>query len=181
MNELTDYSELLASLIAPKDDTRVSDTGVIFRSFFIRTYGCQMNERDSEKMAGLLTQMGFSNAASQEEADIIIYNTCCVRESAENKIFGHLSKLKSWKTEKKFILAVGGCMTQQKEISERLEKQHKYVDIIFGTANRHRLPEFLWRAINGERVTDINATIPATKREFLLKKGKKTFLKVIIK
>ncbi|MCL2578361.1 MAG: tRNA (N6-isopentenyl adenosine(37)-C2)-methylthiotransferase MiaB [Defluviitaleaceae bacterium] len=165
----TDYRYLLASQVTPKS-----------QSFFIRTYGCQMNERDSEKMAGLLTQIGFSNAMSQDDADIIIYNTCCVRESAEDKIFGHLSYLKHLKTEKNFILAVGGCMTQQKNIAELLEDKHKYVDIIFGTANRHRLPEFIWRAMNSERVTDISedetifpeiTDIPVTTRVFSHKAG----------
>jgi len=141
-----------------------------------------MNERDSEKMAGLLLQMGFVAAESQDDADIVIYNTCCVRESAEDKVLGHLSILRRQKTERKFILAVGGCMTQQKDMVSLLETKHKYVDIIFGTANRHRLPEFLWRVIeSGERVADISegdenefpeiTDIPVTTREFAHKAG----------
>ena len=154
-------------------------------TFFIRTYGCQMNERDSEKMAGLLVQMGFSPASAQEAADVIIYNTCCVRETAETKVLGHLSRLKRLKSErvkagqKPFILAVGGCMPQQPEMKQLLEEKHKYIDIIFGTGNRHRLPEFLWRVLeNGERVADITegdfpeiTDAPVTTREFSHKAG----------
>jgi len=149
-------------------------------SFFIRTYGCQMNERDSEKMAGLLTQIGFATAASQDDADLVLYNTCCVRESAEDKVIGHLSYLKRLKTERPFILAVGGCMPQQKNIAQLLKEKHKYVDLVFGTTNRHRLPEFLWRVMEkGERVVDISegddlpeiTDIAVTTREFSHKAG----------
>jgi len=124
--------------------------------FFIRTYGCQMNERDSEKMAGLLAQVGFTAAGSQDDADVVLYNTCCVRESAEDRVLGHLSVLRRQKTERQFVLAVGGCMPQQENMSQILRDKHKYVDLIFGTGNRHRLPEFLWRVMEGgERVCDI--------------------------
>jgi len=148
-------------------------------SFFIRTYGCQMNERDSEKMAGLLVQMGFVQSDSQESADIILYNTCCVRESAEDKVIGHLGNLKRMKTEKPFFLAVGGCMPQQEEMAKLLSEKHKYIDLVFGTGNRHRLPEFLWRVMDGgERVVDISegdeheiSDIPVTTREFPHKAG----------
>jgi tRNA-2-methylthio-N6-dimethylallyladenosine synthase len=139
-----------------------------------------MNERDSEKMAALLLQMGFEKAAAPETADLIVYNTCCVRESAEDKIFGHLSRLKPLKAERPgVIIAIGGCMTQQTGIMETIKNKHKYVDIIFGTTNRHRLPEFLWRAFAGERVIDISENedlpeitdIPVTTREFAHKAG----------
>ena len=151
-----------------------------FRSFFIRTYGCQMNERDSEKMAGLLAQMGLTAAASQDDADLVIYNTCCVRESAEDKVLGHLSYLKRLKTERPFILAVGGCMPQQAKMAELLSRKHKYINLVFGTTNRHRLPEFLWRVlVKNERVVDISegddlpeiTDIPVTTREFSHKAG----------
>ncbi|MCL1844826.1 MAG: tRNA (N6-isopentenyl adenosine(37)-C2)-methylthiotransferase MiaB [Defluviitaleaceae bacterium] len=151
-------------------------------SYFIRTYGCQMNERDSEKMAGLLSQIGFAQAAAQDTADIVIYNTCCVRESAEDKVFGHLSREKAAKARRSFILAIGGCMPQQPEMAEILREKHKYADIVFGTGNRHRLAEFLWRVIeNGERVIDISegesdelpeiTDVPVTTREFSHKAG----------
>jgi tRNA-2-methylthio-N6-dimethylallyladenosine synthase len=140
-----------------------------------------MNERDSEKMAGLLVQMGFEAADSQETADFVLYNTCCVRESAEDRVLGHLSRLKRIKADKPgLIVAVGGCMTQQSEMAKLLREKHKYVNLIFGTANRHRLPEFLWRVMeNNERVIDISecdeipeiTDIPVITREFPHKAG----------
>lgn len=149
--------------------------------FFIRTYGCQMNERDSEKMEGLLLQMGFESVASQDEADLVLYNTCCVRESAEDKIFGHLSYLKPLKAKKPgLVVAVGGCMPQQPDMAKKMEEKHLYVDLVFGTGNRHRLPEFLWRVLEKcERVIDISegdalpeiTGIPVTTREFSHKAG----------
>jgi len=149
--------------------------------FFIRTYGCQMNSRDSEKLTGLLTQLGYAPVTSQDDADLILYNTCCVRESAEDKIWGHLSRLKKAKTTKPgLIIGVCGCMSQQTAIADKFKIQHKYVNLVFGTGNRHRLPEFLWHVIStGQQVIDITETddlpeltdIPATNREFPHKAG----------
>jgi len=149
--------------------------------FFIRTYGCQMNDRDSEKMAGLLSQLGYAPTESESEADVVLYNTCCVRESAEDKIFGHLSRLKRVKESKPgMIIAVAGCMTQQAEIAETIRKKHPYVNIVFGTHNRHRLPEFLLETIKtGKQVIDITEEdglpelddVPVTTRDFPHKAG----------
>ena len=150
-------------------------------SFFIRTYGCQMNSRDSEKLASLLAQLGYDTAATQEDADFVLYNTCCVRESAEDRIFGNLGRLKRIKKDKPgLIIGVCGCMTQQPEIAQKIKEKHKYINLVFGTMNRHRLPEFLWRAINEKKqVIDISedtelpelTDIPVTTREFPHKAG----------
>ena len=151
-------------------------------SFFIRTYGCQMNSRDSEKLAGLLGQLGYREAESLEAADLALFNTCCVRESAENRIFGHLSRLRHAKETEKpdMIIAVGGCMSQQAEISEKIRDSHPYINIVFGTANRHRLPQFLWQAIQtGKQVIDITEdedlpeldSVPVTTRDYPHKAG----------
>ena len=149
--------------------------------FFVRTYGCQMNSRDSEKLSALLTQLGYDTAASQDDADLVLYNTCCVRENAEDKIFGHLGRLKRAKVDKPdLIVAVCGCMTQQPEIAETIRQKHKHINLVFGTGNRHRLPEFLWRVIkDGKQVIDITeddglpeiVDVPATMREFPHKAG----------
>ena len=151
------------------------------KTFFIRTYGCQMNFRDSEKLSGLLTQLGYTAAQSQEDAGLILYNTCCVRESAEDKIWGHLSRLKNLKSTKPdLIIAVTGCMSQQPEIAETFRKKHPYVNIVLGTTNRHRFPEFLIRAIQtGQQIIDISEDdqlpeltgIPVTTREYPHKAG----------
>ncbi|MCL2388440.1 MAG: radical SAM protein, partial [Defluviitaleaceae bacterium] len=173
MENLNDYRYMIS---ARNDELA---TGGKRPTFFIRTYGCQMNERDSEKMAGLLAQLGFVATETQDVADLILYNTCCVRESAEDKIFGHLSYLKPLKADNpEKIIAVGGCMPQQKDMSEILKTKHKYVNLVFGTTNRHRLPEFLWRVINGERIVDISEgvdleieNVPVTTRQFSHKAG----------
>ena len=149
--------------------------------FFVRTYGCQMNSRDSEKLSALLARLGYDAAAGQDDADLILYNTCCVRENAEDKIFGHLGRLKRAKADKPgLIIAVCGCMTQQAEIAETIRAKHRYINLVFGTGNRHRLPEFLWRVISGgKQVIDISedeglpeiTDVPATTREFPHKAG----------
>ncbi|MCL2405046.1 MAG: tRNA (N6-isopentenyl adenosine(37)-C2)-methylthiotransferase MiaB [Defluviitaleaceae bacterium] len=151
-------------------------------SFFIRTYGCQMNSRDSEKLAALLTQLGYQEAQSLETSDLALFNTCCVRESAENRIFGHLSRLRHTKETQKpdMLIAVGGCMSQQAEISEKIAAAHPYINVVFGTANRHRLPQFLWQAIqSGKQVIDISEdenlpeldSVPVTTRDYAHKAG----------
>ena len=152
--------------------------------FFVRTYGCQMNERDSEKLSALLTTLGYEPAASQEEADFILYNTCCVRESAEDRVFGHISRLKPMKKDKPHLMiAIAGCMTQQPKIAEKIKAKYPYINIVFGTANRHKLPQLIWQAIEtNEQVIDITGLeedeelpeltdIPLTTREYPHKAG----------
>ena len=126
----------------------------INKSFFIRTYGCQMNENDSEKLSGMLTQMGFCENNNMKESDLVIFNTCCVRESAEEKVFGHLGLLKGIKKQKPDMkIAVCGCMMQQKKRVEEIKKKYKHVDLIFGTHNIHELPELIERVfINKEKI-----------------------------
>jgi len=166
--------------ISAHNDSIATDTGVRPR-FFVRTYGCQMNSRDSEKLAALLSQLGYDTATGQEDADLILYNTCCVRESAEDKIFGNLGRLKHAKQDKPgLIVGVCGCMSQQPEIAQKIKDKHKYINLVFGTSNRHRLPEFLWRVINEDKqVIDITeddglpeiTDVPAINREFPHKAG----------
>lgn len=114
--------------------------------FFIQTYGCQMNEEDSEKLSGMLKNMGYNKTSLKEEADIIIFNTCCVRENAELKVYGNLGALKKLKeTRPEIVIAVCGCMMQQKDMAEMLIKKYPFVDIIFGTHNSYKFPEYLNR------------------------------------
>lgn len=116
--------------------------------YHIVTLGCQMNAHDSETIAGMLEKMGFENAASREEADLVLYNTCCVRENAENKALGNVIWLKELKAKKpSLIIAVGGCMMQEEGMSERLRKMYPFIDLVFGTHNTYRLPELLYRVI----------------------------------
>lgn len=108
--------------------------------FHIVTYGCQMNVHESEKIAGILSEMGYKSCESPEEADIVVFNTCCIRENAENHAFGNIGMLKKLKAARKdMLIAVGGCLPQQMNKAENLHEKFPYVDIIFGTHNLHNL------------------------------------------
>ncbi len=118
------------------------------RKYHIVTLGCQMNVRDSETIAGMFDEMGFLPAPSREEADIVLYNTCCVRENAENRALGNVIWLKELKKIKpEMLICVGGCMMQEEGVAQSLEARYPFIDLIFGTHNLHRLPEFLYRAL----------------------------------
>ncbi|MCC9295515.1 tRNA (N6-isopentenyl adenosine(37)-C2)-methylthiotransferase MiaB [Clostridium sp. WLY-B-L2] len=116
----------------------------IEKTFFIETWGCQMNEEDSEKLSGMLKKMGYIRTESKINADLIILNTCCVRENAELKVYGHLGALKKMKRENpNLIIALCGCMMQQKHMAENIIKKFPFVDIIFGTHNAYKFPQYL--------------------------------------
>src|SRR5690625_637808 len=118
------------------------------KKFLIRTYGCQMNEHDTEVMAGILTEMGYESTLDTNEADIILLNTCAIRENAENKVFGEIGHLKPLKLEKPdLILGVCGCMSQQESVVNKIMEKHQHVDLIFGTHNIHRLPQLIQEAM----------------------------------
>ncbi|NLF35971.1 MAG: tRNA (N6-isopentenyl adenosine(37)-C2)-methylthiotransferase MiaB [Clostridiaceae bacterium] len=125
--------------------------------FHIQTLGCQMNEADSEQISGMLIQMGYTFIEDIEKADLIIINTCCVRENAEFKLYGHIGELKILKkTNKNLITIVCGCMMQQKHVVEKIKNSYKYIDIVFGTHNRHELPKMLLsRLSTGKKVYEI--------------------------
>ena len=112
--------------------------------YFITTYGCQMNVHESEKIAGMLVDIGYASASSYEDADIIVFNTCCIRDTAEKRAFGNIGALKSLKrTHPDKIIVVVGCMTQQKGGAEALAAKFPFVDIILGTNSLDRLPILL--------------------------------------
>lgn len=115
--------------------------------YLVQTYGCQMNEHDSETIQGMLEQMGFLPTEDKHRADVILLNTCAIRENAEDRVFGELGHLKSLKREKpELILGVCGCMSQEESVVAKILQQHQYVDLIFGTHNIHRLPDLLKEA-----------------------------------
>lgn len=126
--------------------------------FYIKTFGCQMNEHDSEIIAGVLTETGYQPCTELADADIIVVNTCCIRESAENKIWGYIGNLKNAKYQKPgVIIAVLGCMTQQPDLDEQLRRMGRHLDIVLGTYQQHRLPEYISRALAGEgQIVDIS-------------------------
>ncbi|MBC2399802.1 tRNA (N6-isopentenyl adenosine(37)-C2)-methylthiotransferase MiaB [Clostridium tetanomorphum] len=114
--------------------------------FYIETWGCQMNEEDSEKLSGMLKNLGYKRTEEREKSDIIIFNTCCVRENAELKVYGNLGALKKLKEKNpNLIIAVCGCMMQQEGMAEAIVKKYPFVDILFGTHNAHKFPEYLNR------------------------------------
>lgn len=120
--------------------------------YCIQTHGCQANVADSEKIKGLLESQGFVETNIEEIADLIIINTCAIRENAEKKVFGELGRYKSMKLKKpELIVAVGGCMPQEEVVVEKLLKTYKQVDIIFGTHNLHKLLDYLQVAIKEKR------------------------------
>ncbi len=120
--------------------------------YYIETWGCQMNEEDSEKLSGGLKPLGHTRTESKEEADIIIFNTCCVRENAEQKVDGNVGALKKLKKENpNKVLAVTGCMMQQEGRAEKLISKFPFIDIIIGTHNAYKFTEYLGRVLGGER------------------------------
>ncbi len=122
----------------------------------ILTMGCQLNENDSEKLCGMLEEMGYIKTDNQNEADLTLFNTCCVRENAEDKLFGKLGELKKLKQEKGIIIAIGGCMMQEKHITDKIKQSYPFVDIIFGTHTLHKFPEDLYKVLDKkEKLEDI--------------------------
>lgn len=122
------------------------------KRYHIVTYGCQMNVHDSEKIAGMLTELGYSPCDSMDEADIVVFNTCCIRENAENHAYGNIGMLKKLKAKKRdMIIAVGGCMPQQIGKADILHKKFPYVDIIFGTHNLNRLKAYVEEKLGGKK------------------------------
>ncbi|MFD1066296.1 tRNA (N6-isopentenyl adenosine(37)-C2)-methylthiotransferase MiaB [Oceanobacillus locisalsi] len=133
----------------PEDMQRIGEG----KKYLIRTYGCQMNEHDTEVMAGILTEMGYESTNVTEEADIILLNTCAIRENAENKVFGEIGHLKPLKLENPdLIIGVCGCMSQEESVVNRILEKHQHIDLIFGTHNIHRLPHLVKEAVFGKEM-----------------------------
>lgn len=116
------------------------------------TYGCQQNVADSEKIKGMLELMGYDFTEERTEAKLIIFNTCAVREHAEDRVFGNVGSLKSYKrANPDVVIALCGCMMQQKHIADKIKQSFPFVDLVFGTHVIHCLPEFLYRALTGRK------------------------------
>lgn len=135
----------------------------------IFTYGCQQNVSDSERIKGLLCEMGYVITEEPEQADFVLYNTCAVRGHAEDRVYGNLGAMKHYKRRhNSMLIAVCGCMMQQQSVCERIKKSYPYVDILFGTFALHRLPEFIYKRLSGaarifeisDEKTDIVEGIP---------------------
>lgn len=129
----------------------------------ILTLGCQLNENDSEKLCGMLDEMGYMKVDDFKDADICLFNTCCVRENAEERLLGKLGELKHLKESKGIIIAIGGCMMQEKHITDKIKESYNFVDIIFGTHTLHKFPEDLYKVLvekkRQEDILDIDGEI----------------------
>lgn len=127
------------------------------RTFHITTFGCQMNEHDSEVIDGLLTERGFSSVKERKDASVVIINTCSVRDNADKRFFGTLGQLKKRKeSDPSFIVCVCGCMMQQQRVVDTIKAKYPWVDVIFGTNSIHHIPELIEKvAIEKEKVVDI--------------------------
>ena len=124
--------------------------------YTILTMGCQLNENDSEKISGMAEEMGYSKTEKIEEANLAIINTCCVRENAEERLFGKVGELKNLKEKNNMIIAIGGCMMQEKHMVDKIKKSYPHVDIVFGTHTIHKLPEDIFKVLNSrKRIQDV--------------------------
>ena len=118
------------------------------KTFYLKTYGCQMNEHDSENISALLMELGFTPVDDYCDADLVLLNTCSIRENAHNKAFGMLGRLKHLKdTKKDLLIGLCGCMAQEASVVEEIMDKYRYVNFVFGTHNLYELPEIIDRAV----------------------------------
>lgn len=147
----TEYSKLVSTVLS-------SRFPVSKPKAFVHTYGCQGNVADGEKLKGILCTLGYELTESVEEADLVLYNTCAIREHAQDRVFGNVGALKKYKTAKPdMIIALCGCMMQQEYVAERIKNSFRYVDLVFGTHVIHKLPEFIYNCLCcGKRIFDLS-------------------------
>ncbi len=153
--ELRAQEEAIAKIRAI-NDKYTAETGRR-KKYFILTMGCQMNAHDSEKLSFMLSDMGYERTETESEADFILYNTCCVRENAEEKVYGRLGYLKHYKEKNRDIkIAMCGCMMQQETVLNKIKKSYRNVDIVFGTFNIYKLPTLMLTNMeSGDTIFDI--------------------------
>jgi len=133
-----------------KEDLKEIGNG---KKYFVKTYGCQMNEHDSENIKAILEEMSFTKTDDMEDADFILLNTCAIRENAHNKVFGFLGRVKNLKQRKPSIISgICGCMAQEEVVVDEIMKKFKWMDIVFGTHNIHNLPNILFNALQKQKL-----------------------------
>ena len=148
---------------------------------FVETYGCQQNSSDSEKLKGMLADMGFGFCDNTEEADLVLYNTCAVRENAELRVFGNIGALKHQKRRKPdMVVGVCGCMMQQEHIAETIKKKYSHVDLVFGTHALYKFPELLYGAMSHNRIFDVHSEDGAIFEEVSYKRDDPPLAKIPI-
>ncbi len=126
------------------------------QKYAILTMGCQLNENDSERISGMLEESGYTKTDDLSNANVIVFNTCCVRENAEDRLFGKLGEVKKYKEENGCIIAIGGCMMQEKHMIQKIQESYPFVDVIFGPHTLQKLPEDLYNSIiENKKIEDI--------------------------
>ena len=126
------------------------------KKYVVKTYGCQMNERDSENICAILENLGFTKGIDIEDADLVLLNTCAIRENAHNKVFGMLGRLKHIKESRPLLIGLCGCMAQEEVVVSEIMSKYKYVDFVFGTHNIHELPNIIKRVVeNGTQEIEV--------------------------
>ena len=150
LNKQKEYSSLVQTVLS----SRFSDSKP---KAFVHTYGCQGNVADGEKLKGMLEEMGYCFTEKVEEADLVLYNTCAIREHAQDRVYGNVGALKQIKEKNPdLIIALCGCMMQQEYVAERIKKSFRYVDLVFGTHVIYKLPEFIYKCLcTSQRVFEI--------------------------
>lgn len=145
------YTQLVRDII----DRSFSETGHKLAAF-TKTYGCQQNVSDTEHINGMLCDMGYEFTDDEQQADLVIYNTCAVREHAQQRVFGNVGALKGIKEHRpSMIIGLCGCMTQQEHVAQKIKRSYPYVDLVFGTHALEKLPEMLYRALLGRHVFEL--------------------------
>ena len=133
------------------------------KKYMIMTFGCQLNENDSEKIAGMVEKLGYEKTDDLSKCDLVVFNTCCVRENAEERLFGKIGEIKKLKEERGTIIAIGGCMMQEEHILEKIKKSYKYIDLVFGTHTLNKFEEDLKKIIEDKKkirdVIDIDGEV----------------------
>ncbi len=122
------------------------------KKYFVKTYGCQMNEHDSENIKAILEDMGYTSTNNMEDANLIILNTCAIRENAHNKVFGLLGRIKHMKQSKEVMVGFGGCMAQEEVIVNEILNKYKWIDFVFGTHNIYDLPNIIEKSKNKQEI-----------------------------
>lgn len=145
LQEQNEYKKKVKNIISSKFQGKTPKA-------FVHTYGCQGNVADSEHIKGLLCEMGYELTEVLEEADIILYNTCAIREHAEDRVFGNVGALKSLKKKNpNLVIGLCGCMMQQEHVSEKIKNSYPYVNLVFGTHVLHKLPELLFKVFKTKK------------------------------
>ena len=154
--DLKKAKERTKNKVEYKENPMVESNSFLGKKYFLRTYGCQMNEHDGEQIEAILEHLGMSPCDELETADVIVLNTCAIRENAHDKVFGYLGRIKHLKKERPEVLVcIGGCMSQEENVANELLNRHPYVNIVFGTHNIHELGGMLLEAKTGSQDIEV--------------------------